>query len=108
MTTPIVNPYPLWLEQYWVTSVALFLNGILSLYRLHRLREKHHLYLGALLCWVPFWPVRIFAWLNLLDDSVQHLVQAQDLEDGRTPRPDWTPGHKFYVFLATTFGYTGS
>lgn len=93
---------------YWVTLAAWFLNGFCSLAYLHRLKEKHHLYWGAALALIPCWPVRILAYLLVVDDSLNHGVQVLDIQNGKPPRPDWTPGHKLGVWFLKLIGYSGS
>lgn len=93
---------------YWVTLAAWFINGFCSLVYLKRLKEKHHLYWGAILGVLPWWPIRILGYLLVVDDSIQHSVQVYDVQNGKPPRPDWTPVHKLGVALLKWFGYSGS
>ena len=84
---------------YWIAyalAVGLLLACIL---RLHRVREKHHGYYGAVLALFPWWWVRVIGWLLLVDDLYQHWTQASDLEGGRAPRADFSPIHRAYVAL---------
>ena len=83
---------------YWVAYALL--SGLLltALRRIRRLHEwDHHGYFGMVLCLLPWTWVRVVGMVFLLDDVVQHSVQALDLENGRTPRADWSPIHKGYV-----------
>jgi hypothetical protein len=58
-----------------VAAIVLLLIGVVSLARLGRLREWHHLYLGALLFLVPWTPSRWVSLVIMADDALQHVVQ---------------------------------
>jgi len=92
---------------YWVNLIGWVLNGVLALVRLKRLKEVHHLYIGAALACLPWWWARVLGVVLVIDDSIQHSVQVTDLDNGKTPRPDWTPVHKIGVWLLKLVGYTG-
>lgn len=82
---------------YWLayaTTVGLLLTCLL---RLHRVKEKHHGYYGAVLAATPWTWVRIVGWVLLVDDLYQHWVQASALEDDRPIRSDFSPVHVAYV-----------
>lgn len=84
---------------YWLvyaTTVVLLLTCLL---RLHRVKEKHHGYYGAVLAAMPWWWVRVIGWLLLADDLYQHWTQSSELEGGKTPRADFSPIHRAYVGL---------
>lgn len=81
----------------WIAYGALALVGLGSLGIIHRLREIHHLYIGMALALVP-WPAAHWVGLVLmLDDSVQHAVEAVAYLRGRI-MPDWSPIHRLYVW----------
>lgn len=64
---------------YWLALAALVVVGLLALWRLHALRQMHHLYLGALLALfavLPLWAQLAIAFLIVLDDVWQHAWQA--------------------------------
>jgi len=99
---------------YWAITAVAFLNGFLCLVRLKRLNEKHHLYWGAVfvvlsglvpmstvLCWIA----RLLGTAMIVDDSLNHSMQVVDLTNGKTPRPDWTWGHKIGVWFMLKLGW---
>lgn len=82
---------------YWIVYAVLSVLLLSCLLRLGRVKEKHHGYYGAVLAALPWTWVRVVGWLLLADDLYQHWTQATDLEDGRTPRADFSPVHVAYV-----------
>lgn len=83
---------------FLMMCLAVFGLGLASLAYLDRLKERHHLYWALPFCFIPVWPIQLLAFVVLLDDCVQHLVQACDTWLGGTPRPDWSPCHRLYVW----------
>lgn len=81
----------------WIAYGALALAGVVSLLIIHRLAEVHHLYIGAALALVPWEPARWVGLVLMLDDAVQHAVEAVAYLDGRI-MPDWSPIHRLYVW----------
>jgi hypothetical protein len=83
---------------YWL--IYALMTGLLlsSLWRIHRLREwDHHGYYGIVLAAMPWTWVRVVGMVLLFDDTLQHFVEAMDLENGRPVRSDWSPIHRLYV-----------
>ena len=87
------------LTLYWLFWALSLAELLIQLLRLGRLRELHHGYYGAVLAVLPWWPLRILGMYLLLDDVWQHWVEALDIEDGRVPRPDFSPVHRLYLWL---------
>lgn len=84
---------------YWWLVAILVGELILVLRKLHRLKEWHHGYYGAILALLPWWPLRVIGLILLVDDLYQHFIQAQDKEDGRRVRQDFSPLHRAYVWF---------
>lgn len=86
---------------YFAVLAALLALGLLALWRLHALRQLHHLYLGALLALfarLPLWTQLAIALAIVLDDAVQHSWQA--LSDPAYQ----SPLHRLYAwFVAEGF-----
>lgn len=98
---------------YWALTAVAFLNGMLCLIRLKRLKEKHHLYWGAILVVLSglvhgsilMWTLRLLGTEMLVDDSLNHSMQVVDLTNGKTPRPDWTWDHKIGTWIMLKIGW---
>ena len=96
---------------YWIVTAVVFVNGLFSLWYLRRFDEKHHLYWGAiglmliLVFHKEWWIARALCTLMIVDDSINHFVQVMDVQNGRQPRPDWTPGHKIGVWIMLALGW---
>lgn len=86
-----------WTEAFWTAYGVLAVIGLAAIARLGRLVELHHLYWGAAIALIPWTPTRIVGLVLMLDDTVQHAVQAAQLLTGHAPEPDWSPVHRAYV-----------
>ena len=87
---------------YWLLYAALGIELITSLLYIRRAHEwDHHGYYALIAGLSPWWWLRILALLVLADDVYQHSVQAHDAYEGRKPRADFSPLHRFYVWVYT-------
>ncbi len=84
---------------YWLAYATGGAQLLLALRYLRRMRELHHGYYGLVLGALPWWPVRLVGLVLLVDDGWQHTVQVGDVAEGRPMRPDFSPVHRFYVWL---------
>lgn len=81
----------------WIAYGALALVGLASLLVIHRLAEVHHLYIGMALALIPWTPAQWVGLVLMLDDAMQHTVQAVEYLRGFI-LPDWSPIHRLYVW----------
>ena len=100
------------LDGFWVAFVIIAGTGLLSVIRLRRWREWHHLYLGILIVacasfaqpsvpWLFY--VMLLGWLICLDDTYQHAYQVMSLVDLGSYPEDFSPLHRAYVWAARRF-----
>ena len=73
-----------------LAATAVVTLMLAALHKLKQVRYWHHGYLGYLLTWCPWWPVAVFGWLALIDDTWQHWRQIFD--------PAYrSPAHRLYA-----------
>ena len=86
---------------YWPVFFALAALVVLAIWRIDRLGEMHHAWIGIALAALPWWPARLAALVLLADELYQHGTQAIEAMRGLPMRPDFSPIHRAYVTAVT-------